>query len=403
MKPEQLTEKDFSGYHTKAHETAVASLPLLKQLPLGFAPFLLKEIITEDVKFPAESKELSDQLAYLQAMSAPQLQEEMKPFAGLQLSAALEAFDWVNSPQQFLEQLSAHLWATHQMDGFRAASENYVQKFHTTLKPAPLPVARAGIVVIGAGARESSYKPFAKLQREGTVFNHVKAVNGLETIRAAIERRAEKFPVPYAHIYLDGAEAVPLKGCASVGYGQLSAVRAALAGKMLTAYTAQHFDPEMLRTNLARTSYESLGIKPSGDPVLDQFSLTLLTEGSGTQIYSTTFVQWAAREALRRAQPLTLCAHFAPRQRARSMDELLTESKSLAKEETDAAGSLIDADMGAYYTWLNQQRLPGAEDSRFLAWFENRSEAVLIAPHVKKAMLHPSEIKLESLIETVLD
>ena len=28
--------------------------------------------------------------------------------------------------------------------------------------------------------------------------------------------------------------------------------------------------------------------------------------------------------------------------------------------ELDLAGSLVDADMGAYYNWLNQQRLPGA-------------------------------------------
>jgi len=52
-----------------------------------------------------------------------------------------------------------------------------------------------------------------------------------------------------------------------------------------------------------------------GDAVLNRFQLSVLTEGSGTQIYSTTFVQWAARELLRRAQPLTLLARFAPRLR----------------------------------------------------------------------------------------
>src|SRR5437588_10592409 len=38
----------------------------------------------------------------------------------------------------------------------------------------------------------------------------------------------------------------------------------------------------------------------------------------------------------------------------------------LGDEELDPAGSLIDADMGAYYTWLNQQRL---ERSRLPFWF----------------------------------
>ena len=43
-------------------------------------------------------------------------------------------------------------------------------------------------------------------------------------------------------------------------------------------------------------------------------------------------------------------------------------------------GSLVDADFGAYYNWLNQQRLPGAEKASFLVWFEGHKEAVAIGP-----------------------
>ena len=50
------------------------------------------------------------------------------------------------------------------------------------------------------------------------------------------------------------------------------------------------------------------------------------------------------------------------------------------RPEPDPAGALIDADMGAYYTWINQQRLPGAEQARFLVWFEDHREAVAIGP-----------------------
>jgi hypothetical protein len=49
----------------------------------------------------------------------------------------------------------------------------------------------------------------------------------------------------------------------------------------------------------------------------------------------------------------------------------------------DPAGSLVDADMGAFYTWINLQRLAGAEQSSFLVWFEDHRQAVAIGPRMK--------------------
>jgi hypothetical protein len=124
--------------------------------------------------------------------------------------------------------------------------------------------------------------------------------------------------------------------------------------------------------------------------------MKLLTEGSGTQIFSTTFAQWAAREALRRAQPLSLLVRFRPRQSQRPMSELL--SLSTGKIELDPAGSLVDGDMGAYYNWINQQRLTGSDHSSFLAWFENQNEAIAIGPAVPRGTVSQSATDLEKIL-----
>jgi len=133
--------------------------------------------------------------------------------------------------------------------------------------------------------------------------------------------------------------------------------------------------PEGLRTLLAQMKPEEIGLR--GDAVLDRFQLALLTEGSGTQIFATTFVQWAARECLRRAQPETLVLRYAPRQEMQAMNAMLSGQKARGP---DPQGSLVDAEMGAYYTWLNMTRLAGAEEMRFLVWFEGHGEAVAIGP-----------------------
>lgn len=133
------------------------------------------------------------------------------------------------------------------------------------------------------------------------------------------------------------------------------------------------------------------------DEVLQRFEVSLLTEGSGTQVFSTSFAQWAAREALRRAQPLTLLVRFAPRQRQKPMNELL--SAVAASPELDFVGSLIDGDLGAYYNWLNQQRLPGAEQSSFLVWFEGHGQALVISPSTPRGTESTTATDLGQLLE----
>jgi hypothetical protein len=148
---------------------------------------------------------------------------------------------------------------------------------------------------------------------------------------------------------------------------------------------------------MAQLRPSDLGRQATDDEVLQRFQLKLLTEGSGTQIFSTTFAQWAAREALRRAQPLTLLVRFVPRQRQKAMNELLSANSN--QSEVDAMGSLIDAEMGAYYTWLDQQRLPGAEKSCFLVWFENHQSALAIGPSIPRQTESGSEADLAKLLQ----
>jgi hypothetical protein len=134
----------------------------------------------------------------------------------------------------------------------------------------------------------------------------------------------------------------------------------------------------------------------AGDAVLSRFQIKLLTEASGTQIFSTTFAQWAAREALRRAQSLTLLVRFAPRQRQKPMNELLSNSQG--NVELDLTGSLVDADMGAYYNWLNQQRLQVADQSAFLVWFEGHSQALVIGPSIPRGTESTTAADLGELV-----
>jgi hypothetical protein len=397
MLPRDLKPELFTSYPPEARNLAGKYITAFQGLPLSFLPSLLREVIDYDFKFPAERRRLEQELTKLASLSPAETGEWFQAFSAIKLSSKLEGFDWVNSPAQFVEQLSAHLWTTHQLDAFRKAATEYADRLASAMTPESFPLPRLGITVIGRGVASYGEPLFRKLRPQGAYFGRVRPENGLQILLAAVESRAKAHPVAYGHWYIDGGEALEHgPGVTGVSYAALEPVRAALLEKMRSQIAQPGMGPEMLRTVMAQLRPGDLGIVKSADPVLDRFQVRLLTEGSGTQIFSTSFTQWAAREALRRAQPVSLLVRFAPRQRQKPMNELLSPSGE--KPELDFIGSLVDADMGAYYNWLNQQRLPGADQAMFLVWFEDHSAALAVSPTMPRGTESNSEIDLAQLL-----
>lgn len=403
MLPEQLTADSFAGYPPKARDLAVKNLALLRQLPLGFAPLLLRETQGYDWRFPAEQRLVDDQFVYLQALSSDDRDRLFRGFAAISLPTSLEAIDWVSDPQDFLDTLTSQLWASHQIGAFRAAANDYVAKWRAVMPEPPPALPRLSVVVLGADVKLDNYPLFRKLRPYGVFFPRVDSDNAWPAIVAALTKRAAAHPVPYGHLYVDGAVSDPAAAASlnAISYGGLHAVRDALFARMQQVIRSGHGGPEELRTKMAQITPKELGLRSApDDEAMSRFAVSILTEGSGTQIFSTTFVQWSAREALRRAQPCTLLLRFAPRQRQLPMNEMLS-----AKDPgtvSDPGGSMMDADMGAFYTWINQQRLTGHEQSAFLAWSQEHAQAVAIGPGLPLKTVSAGAVTMPQLLSQVM-
>lgn len=399
MLPRDLKPEDFSGYPPQARALATEHIAAFRNLPLSFLPSFLRELIEYDFKFPVERAAIEKELANLSALSPRDLGDWFGAFAEIHLTPKLERFDWVNDPAQFVEQLAAHLWSTHQQDAFRRAAITYGERLRAVAPPQPPALPRLGIAVIGQGVAAYDKPLFRKLRPHGAYFTRVDPENAFPQLLQIVAERAKAHPAPYAHWYVDGGAAADHDSSLTcVSYAALAPVRAGLYRKLEKEIDRPGMGPEALRTTLARMRPADLGLGAGkeSDAVLDRFQLKLLTEGSGTQIFSTTFAQWAAREALRRAQPLTLLVRFAPRQRQRPMNELL--SGKADSGEADPLGSLVDADMGAYYNWINQQRLPGAEQSSFIVWFDGHGEALAIGPSLPRGTTSNGPCEMKQLL-----
>ena len=397
MQPRDLSAERFAGYPPQARSLAIAHLAVLQQLPLALLPSVLREVILYDFLFPAERSTIEKQLSALTTMDRQQLTECLHGFAQISLSRDLEDFDWVNHPAQFLEKQSAWLWSTHQLDAFRAAANDYSAHVDAAIPVEAPPTRRLGIAVIGQGVSSWNEPLFRNLRRQGTWFNRIKPDDGLRLLLDATAERARKHNAPYAHWYIDGgAFADHDPALTAISWSALEPLRTGLLRRMQKQIERPGMGPEQLNSWLAQLTPAEVNISASADPVLTRFQLSLFTEGSGTQIFSTTFAQWATREVLRRAQALTVITRFAARQRQRPMSELL--SGDTAIPELDPAGSLIDADMAAWYHWVNQQRLSGYEQSAFVAWFEGHDQAVAIGPALPRGTESDSSLDLGQLL-----
>ncbi|MBL8205437.1 MAG: hypothetical protein JNM09_14465 [Blastocatellia bacterium] len=382
----QIQVNHFKDYPPEARRVATSHIELLRKLPAAFTPLLLQQIQAYDWRFPAERRDIDRQLTFLKSLAEAERRRLFTGFEQLKLPAQLLDVKWIESPVEFSEQLSHHLWTTGQIDAFHQASEAYLKAVFAAIPAQPPTTRRLGIAVIGKGVERNTYPLFRKLRPYGSRFTNVNPANGLKTLLAHVTDRAAAHPSSFDHWYIDGgpAEKIEQPFLTSISYHGLAQNRQALLRKTSSAIQNGIAGPKELLSLLHGMKPEEIGFDMAGPngAILSHFATSLLTSGSGTQIFSTSFVQWATRELWRRAQPLTMLARFAPRQRLRPMNELLSGDEQTV--EMDAPGSLIDADMGAYYMWLEQQRLSGAEQSSFMIWFEDHAEALVVSPSLAR-------------------
>ncbi len=406
MKPSDLRAESFANYPPRARALAAENLNVFKRMPLLLLALVLRQVAQYDWSFPAEREQLLRQLNCLSHMDVASFDSLMSSFSVIPFATELTKIDWVNHPQRFSEQLTANLWSQHQIDSYHSAAQKYQQYLQKALPETLLAAPRWTIVVIGSGVQQTEYPLFRRLMPHGTLFTQLDPKGGA---RYAYGRGEVAYPAisvgvwPLVHRWWRTAFRSPRKARAD-NYVVCQARTCRKAG--VWPAESVHGPDESPRdcwSNGRKLLYcrtEPRGPGSQGEcgrRALRHFEVNLLTQGAGCQIFSTTFVQWAARECLHRAQPLTLFARFATRQSNAPMEQLLMRDP--LRQPQDKEGSLIDADMGAYYSWINQSRLAGAEQSRFLVWFEDHSLACAIAPTLPRGTTSTTPITMRQILQ----
>src|SRR5882757_5571944 len=228
MMPAQLKTTDFGNYPPLARQIATGNVELLRELPLAFAAILLREIIAYDWRFPAERRQIDGQLRLLSNLSSTGLAQKMAGFNSLRLNPELERTGWVTNPSGFIEQLTAWLWSTHQMDGFRQTADLYSSYLSEAMSAPESASPRMGIVIVGQGVDKAEAPLFRKLRPKGVYLTQVKPEGGLEVLLLAAAKRAAAGPEVFAHWYIDGGTPMPMSPLTQISYAGLEHPRTLL-------------------------------------------------------------------------------------------------------------------------------------------------------------------------------
>ncbi len=396
MTPDQLRAESFRAYPPRAQEFAEQHLALLRRLPPAVCPSFLKQVLDLDTSFPAERSALTWQFAHLQELPAPRFAALTGALDGISLSPELQGFDWVRDPAGFVTILTAHLWSSGQLDRFRGG----VQGLFAAISPQADLTARVAVVVLSKELEAPNRPLFRKLRQRGTVLNGFDSATARSELHELLQQRTAASKAEYAHWYVDGGEPPP-QVTASTGdlialsYGTLAPLRRRILARMETALTSSN-GAEQMRDRLFGTSPQDVGIgEVTKDPVLQRFYTELFTQSSGPQIFSTSFVQWAGRELARRAQPETLLLRYGPRQSHRDLNELFANDVPNAP---DLAGSFEDAEMGAYYNWLEMNRITAEGKLTFVALVEDRPFAVIVSRNAPAGAVSSTPMSLKQAL-----
>lgn len=402
MTPEALDTGSFDRYSPSAKAIALRYLPELKRLPVAVVASFLDQISAWDWRFPAERRQLRSQLDAFAALPLSEANELTAEFSRITLPAEITKLDWVNAPGVLLRRLTPYLWSSQQIDRYRTAAAMLIDRLSMPDGSPETAGRRLVIVTLSDKLAAAGFPVFVKLRKHGLHATQVDGRGADESLTKLLQRRTIEEPILYAH-WLVASEAVyetKLDGVAPayLSYQAAEPVRRSVL-KLMERAMISGSGPEVLRSQLAAlTPADCEADRVSTDSLLQHFIVDLFANGSGTQIYSTSFMQWAGREILRRAQPKTLIAKIGPRVRQRPFNESVTAVAE--RDEPDYPGSLVDGDLAAYYTWLESERLPGADRGVFLAWAAGHRQAVLIGPSVPKNVSTNNWMTLPQLLET---
>jgi hypothetical protein len=207
----------------------------------------------------------------------------------------------------------------------------------------------------GALARDAFLRGLFGTNGKGTVFSALHGAGARQPHEAWIVEAGESL-----HALCEDKER-GLAPATGLSYARLRAYREMLARSLYKKVLSGVSGPQ----EMAAYARELDIAPPEGallhsDAVVQAFIRDVFLAGNGTLLLNNTFVEWAAVQALKRAEPRLLVVRFGVRDKMKAFSSLLLFASPRPTDQVpileDPLGSFVDVEQLSYYVWLNAEK-----------------------------------------------
>jgi hypothetical protein len=396
---------------------------LLGRLPATVHAFILVELQRWAALFPAERRYQQALLEHLSRTTADELRQLAEGISRIEREAALTRIT-ERDPARFQDLAQAALRKQSRLPAWRHEVDQFFQPIDPAIESRLYPPDAPRRLVVQVYAGDIAVQPdklWSRLRAKGIriplALGGVKNRDGY--LRALLGApSAERGPSLFGRLQDDGGFAstdawiveshavlhdllhhTPRSGRAgwtALSYERLLPYRDALMRALFSRIQSGVESPQ------AFAAYaRGLTIRPepgallNPDDIVQAFVRDVLLTGNGTLFVNNTFVEWAAVQALRRAQPRLLVARYGVRDRLKPFSSLLLFSQPRTSDRIplveDPVGSFIDAEQLAYYVWVQAEKSAAYRGKTlYLFLAENHEELLAIRSDLPTPAAPPS-------------
>lgn len=340
---------------------------LAARLPRTFGPALNDQLKQWTLLFPAEQRRLKAQLEWLSRLSPDEFKRLFAPV--VEIESRMELPRWTSSTAGLTIEDTGILARSPYYPQWRTEVEKVFSHIDDGVEgsgalPGP---PRLLLCVLPSGVPLAAQPLWPELAKQGTWVSLEKPFGSmLSQLASSLAQR--ELPAG-----LEAIESTWVFECDSrlsslaefsratvLCWTALAAIRREFLNRLNTIQRSlravDQANAELKRMEISRL----LGRRIGAQPQLREFVRSLLLSGNGSLVFSNSFIEWGASEALRRVQPQALLACFGIRPKLKPFSSMvLFEDQSRSNpvpEEDDPAGSLVDASMLSQYVSLAAQR-----------------------------------------------